>query len=240
MESPEFALLRTFRSLFEGRRYRHRDSSLGDFVAGQLYEDLVALNRSATLVRRVQTHECVVNLANKAVGKPSRRGDGTFGELVPTVVAITETGLRVARGETANIQIGAETKILAKAMIKQIDRVIGDLTRQVEEFRKTGGNPICIGFVGINYAESYTSYEGERPWPTDGKKYKHPIQEAAAAEQRLRERALPSFDEFLFLRFRAANVPPYLFEWMDYEHTAKEYSALLLRISRMYDERFGK
>ena len=240
METLEFALLRTFRSLFEGNRYKHRDSSLGDFVASQLYEDLVALNKSPALVRRVQTHECVVNLANKAVGKPSRRGDGTFGELVPTVVAITEKGLRVARGEIANIQIGAETKILAKAMIKQIDRVIGDLTRQVEEFHKTGGNPICVGFVGINFAESYTSYEGERPWPTDGKKYKHPIQEAAVAERRLREKALPSFDEFLFLRFRAANIPPYPFEWLDYEHTTKEYSALLLRISRMYDERFGE
>src|ERR1051325_7154463 len=76
METPEFALLRTFQSLFEGTRYKHRDSSLGDFVASHLYEDLVTLNKSATLTRRVQTHECVVNLANKTVGKPSRRGDG--------------------------------------------------------------------------------------------------------------------------------------------------------------------
>lgn len=239
MEAPEFSLLRTFRSLFEGTRYKHRDSSLGDFVASQLYEDLVALNKSALLVQRVQAHECVVNLANKAVGKPSRRGDGTFGELVPTVVALTERGLHVARGEIANIQIGAETKILAKAMIKQIDRVIGDLVRQVEEFRKAGRNPICVGFVGVNYAESYTSYEGERPWPTDGRKYKHPVQEASAAEARLREKALPSFDEFLFLRFRASNVLPFPFEWVNYEQTAKEYAALLLRVSRLYDERFG-
>lgn len=239
MEPTEFSLLQSFRGLFEGTRYKHRDSSLGDFVASQLYEDLVSLNKSAPLVRRVQAHECVVNLANKTVGKPSRRGDGTFGELVPTVVAVTEKGLHVARGEIANIQIGAETKILAKAMIKQIDRVIGDLVRQVEEFRRAGGNPICVGFVGVNYAETYTSYEGERPWPTDGKKYKHPIQEAAAAEARLRDKALPSFDEFVFLRFRALNVPPYPFEWLNYEQTAKEYGALLVRVSRMYDQRFG-
>lgn len=239
MENPEFALLRAFRSLFAGTRYRHRDSSLGDFVAGHLYEDLITLNKSSLLARRVQAHECVVNLANKTTGKPSRRGDGTFGELVPTVVAISEKGLQVARGEIANIQIGAETKILAKAMIKQIDRVIGDLVRQIEEFRRTGGNPICVAFVGINYAESYTSYEGERPWPTDGKKYKHPAQEAADAENRLRERALPSFDEFLFLRFRAANIQPYPFEWVDYTLTSKEYAALLVRVSRMYDERFA-
>ena len=240
METAKFALLCAFRSLFEGTRYKHRDSSLGDFVASHLYEDLVALNRSAILARRVQAHECVVNLANKTVGKPSRRGDGTFGELVPTVIAVTEKGLLVARGEIANIQIGAETKILAKAMIKQIDRVIGDLVRQVGEFRKAGGNPICVGFVGVNYAESYTSYEGERPWPTDGRKYKHPVQEAAMAEARLRDKALPSFDEFLFLRFRAANIPPYPFEWVDDNQTKKEYGALLVRVSRMYDERFGR
>src|SRR6266550_7390935 len=159
--TPDFHLLRTFRSLFEGTQYKHRDSSLGDLVAGQLYEDLVKLNKSKKLTRRVQAHERVVNLANKAIGRPSRRGDGTFGELVPTAVPITEAGLLVARGEVANIEIGAETKILAKAMIKQIDRVIGDLIRQVEEFRRTGGQPICVGFVGINSAPSYTSYEGE-------------------------------------------------------------------------------
>jgi hypothetical protein len=111
-------------------------TSLGDLVASQLYEDLVSLNRSPALARRGKTHERVVNLANQTVGRPSRRGDGTFGELVPTAIAITESGLLVARGQIANIEIGAETKILAKAMIKQIDRVIGDLIRQVDEFRQ--------------------------------------------------------------------------------------------------------
>src|ERR1041385_4212101 len=167
----EFSLSQTFRGLFEGTQYKHRNSSLGDRVAGYLYEDLVKLERSPILTRRVQSHECVVNAANKTVGKPSRRGDGTFGELVPTAIAVAENGLLVARGEIANIQIGAETKILAKAMIKQIDRVVGDLLRQVHEFKKTGGQPICIGFVGVNSAESYTSYEKERRWPTDGKKH---------------------------------------------------------------------
>src|SRR5881296_549570 len=149
--ATDFHLLRTFRSLFEGTQYKHRDSSLGDLVASQLYEDLVALNKSEKLTRRVQTHERVVNLGNRAIGRPSRRGDGTFGELVPTAVAITESGLLVARGEVANIEIGAETKIMAKAMIKQIDRVIGDLIRQIQEFRRTGGTPICIGLAGINF-----------------------------------------------------------------------------------------
>ena len=235
---PDFALLDTFRGLFEGGQYKHRDSSLGDWVASQLYEDLVSLGRSQRLVERVQRHERVVNLANRAVGRPSRRGDGTFGELVPTALAITEAGLLVSRGEIANIEIGAETKILAKAMIKQIDRVIGDLCRQVDEFKKTGGNPICVGIVGVNSSPIYTSYEGERECPTDGKKHKHPNQEATEAEARLQARAKPSFDEFQILRFKATNVPPFPFEWTEYAETAKEYGALLVRVSREYDRRF--
>jgi hypothetical protein len=234
----KFALLDTFRGLFEGKKYKYRDSSLGDLVANQLYEDLVALGRSAKLVARVAAHERVVNLANKTVGRPSRRGDGTLGELIPAAVAVTETGLLVARGEVANIEIGVETKILAKAMIKQIDRVIGDLCRQVEEFRKTGGRPICVGVVGVNFAQSYTSYEGSREWPTDGKKHKHPVQEATEAEKRLLAGAAPAFDEFQLLPFQAANIAPFPFEWLDYERTVKEYGALLVRVSREYDRRF--
>ncbi len=160
-----YALLETFRGLFNGRKYKHRDSSLGDLVASRLYEDLIRLGISNKLLDRVREHGRVVNLANKAIGKISRRGDGTFGELVPAAVAVTEKGCLVARGPVANIEIGAETKILAKAMIKQIDRVIGDLGRQVEEFRKTGGHPICVGIVGVNCAQSYTSYEAKIEWP---------------------------------------------------------------------------
>ena len=146
---------------------------------------------------------------------------------------------RKAGKQPLNIQIGAETKILAKAMIKQIDRVIGDLVRQVEEFKKTGGQPICVGLVGVNYAPCYTSYEGEREWPTDGRKHKHPIQEAGDAESRILANAAPLFDEFQVLRFHATNVPPFPFGWFDYTQTAKEYSSLLVRLSREYDRRFA-
>jgi len=117
--------------------------------------------------------------------------------------------------------------------------LIGDLIRQVEEFRKTGGQPICVGLVGVNYAPSYTSYEGEREWPTDGKKHKHPIQEAAEAEKRVLAKAAPFFDELQILRFHATNVPPFPFGRHDYTQTAKEYSALLVRLSREYDRRFA-
>ena len=231
-------LLDTFRSLFEGNRYLHRKSNLGDLVAIEFYEDLVNIGKSAKLPQRVATHDRVMNLKNVAVGKSARRGDGTLGELVPAAVAIVEQGFVVARGPTANIEIGAETKILAKAMIKQIDRVIGDLRRQVEMFRRQGGNPICIGFVGINYSDRYTSYEGRRTFTTDGKKYKHPIQEAAEAERRLKSEAKSAFDEFLVLRFNATNKKPYPFSWENLDTLQLEYSALLTRVSREYDQRF--
>src|SRR5437660_27836 len=231
MSDHEYALLKAFRGLFEGIQYLHRKSTLGDYVASQLYEDLVALNKSARLVERVHSHERVVNLRNVTIGKPARRGDGTFGEIVPTAVAVIERGILVARGPVATIEIGAETKILAKAMIKQIDRVIGDLIRQVEQFKKSGGNPICIGFVGVNHSAEYVSYEGRRKYKTDGRKHKHPAQEAPRAEELLTQKALPSFDEFQLLRFRATNVRPYPFEWVDFEKTQMEYGALLTRVS---------
>jgi len=239
MSDEKYALLRTFRSLFQGKPYRHRIANLGDLVASQLYEDLIALGKSAKLVERVQHHERVVNLKNLMTGKPSRRGDGTFGELVPAAIAVTEKGMLVARGPVATIEIGAETKILAKAMIKQIDRVINDLTNQVTQFRRAGGNPICVAFVGINFAEQYVSFEGRKRWPTDGKRYKHPIQEAAQAEQRLNEKARLAFDEFQVLRFCATNAKPFPFDWVDLGRTEMEYSSVLTRVSREYDRRFA-
>jgi hypothetical protein len=191
-----------------------------------------------SFAERIKTGTRVVNSRNVTVGIDRRRGDGTFGELVPTARATRIEGLGVARGPVATIEIGAETKILAKAMIKQIDRVIGDLVRQTEEFRKRGEEPICVGIVGVNFAQEYTSYEGERAFPTNGKKYKHPIQEAEDAAGRLQRRAQPSFDEFLVLRFVSSNVAPYPFGWVDEEKTRLEYSALLTRVSRDYDRRF--
>lgn len=234
-----FALLNAFKSTFDGCKYNHRNSVLGDIIASHLYEDLLTLEKSPHFRDRVLSGDRVVNTANKAVGKKSRRGDGTFGELVPSVIAITEEGFEVARGEIANIEIGAETKILAKAMIKQIDRVISDLINQVKQFKQTGGNPICAGIVGINFSPSYTSYEGEREYPTDGKKNKHPIQEATVAENRIMSEAHPHFFELQIVRFRATNVAPFPFEWVDLGQTEKEYSSLLLRISREYDKRFA-
>jgi hypothetical protein len=124
-------------------------------------------------------------------------------------------------------------------MIKQVDRVIGDLIRQTEEFKKRGGSPVCVGIVGVNFSEVYTSYEGERSFSTDGRGYKHPIQEAQDAISRLDQRAGASFDEFLILKFVATNTAPHPFSWVDEQQEVLEYSALLTRVSREYDRRFA-
>lgn len=192
-----YRLLEKFRAAFEGKIYKHRSSTVGDLIAQELYEDLLALGRSPKFVDRVKQKIRVVNASNRRVGVRSRRGDGTFGEIVPTAIAISDRGFSVGRGQIATIEIGAETKILAKAMIKQIDRVCGDLIRQVEQFRKGGDNPICVGIVGINHAARYVSYEGKRRFPTDGSAgYRHPVQEADEAERRLQREAASHFDHF--------------------------------------------
>lgn len=229
-----YRLLDSFRDLFEGQAYLHRKSNLGDFVAMHLYEDLHRLARSEKYVDRVNTGLSVLNTQNLRQGIKARRGDGSFGEIVPNTAAIQDEGFTVHRGSIATIEIGTEVKILMKAMIKQIDRVISDLKGQAQHFRSRGGNPICVGVVGINRAPWCTSYEGTRSFQTEGRKYKHPIDEAAAAEERLRQLAAPSYNEFLILRFEATNEPPYPFAWTNENSTFLDYGAALARISQQY------
>ena len=235
----DFRLLSEFRRLFEGRPYLHRISNQGDFVALHLYEDLVMVNRSAKLIAAVRRMDRVVNLRNVRTGVKARRGDGTFGEVIPGVGAVVAPGYAVARGPVATVEIGVEVKILAKAMIKQIDRVINDLRNQVTQFKRGGGIPISVGIVGINQAKHYIGHEGSRSFPTTGKNgFLHPYQEAVEAERRLLSGAAPSFDEFVILRFRATNEPPYPFEWVQEEVLRMEYAAALTRISSRYEQRF--
>jgi hypothetical protein len=237
---PEFRLLTEFRRLFEGQPYRHRASNQGDFVAVHLYEDLVAIDRSSRYIDAVvNRRDRVLNVQNRRRGVRARRGDATFGEIIPGETAILEPGYRVGRGSIATVEIGIEVKILAKAMIKQIDRVINDLRNQVAQFQRGGGNPISVGIVGINHAEMCIGYEGDRPFPTTGGKgFLHPIQEAPEAERRLREYAQPAFDEFLVLRYCATNAPPFPFSWVDHNATRLDYAAALARISARYQQRF--
>ena len=233
-----FKLLDAFEGLFRGGRYRHRVSNQGDRVAGYLYEDLLDLLKSPKLARRVIAQDHVLNKSNKATGRDARRGDATFGERVPSMQPITEPGLAVAQGAVATIEIGVEVKILAKAMIKQIYRVCTDMRNQAAEIRTHHRNAICVGIAGINHASAYTGYERNTEWPTNGRKYKHPIQVAAEAEQRIMKNAAPVFDDMLILRFVSTNVDPFPFAWVDLPRTNAEYSAALIRISREYEQRF--
>jgi len=121
----QYRLLTEFRRLFEGEVYKHRASNQGDFVAMHLYEDLIAIDRSSRLIEAVvERKDRVLNVQNRRRGVTARRGDGTFGELIPGETAIADTGYLVSRGPIATVEIGIEVKVLAKAMIKQIDRVI--------------------------------------------------------------------------------------------------------------------
>jgi len=234
-----YRLLDAFRQTFEGTRYLHKNSALGDFIATQLFEDLYVLAKSARLVAGIVGRECVVNTHNKRRGIVARRGDGTFGEIVPGVVAVEDPRFSVSRGQVATVEIGVEVKILAKAMIKQIDRVENDLNNQIRQFKRGAGDPICVGIVGINHASVTTGYDGGKETTTDGRKNYHPYQEAAKAEARLRQDVARGFDEFLVLRYRATNVEPYPFEWVDLKSTELDYAAILTRISREYTRRFG-
>lgn len=233
-----YKLLEEFRKLFEGTKYRHRVSTHGDRVATFLYEDLFDLGRSPKFVAAVSSRTRVLNTMNRAVGKKSRRGDGTFGERVPHVAPDAVPGLAVAFGEVATIEIGTEVKVLAKAMRKQLDRVCTDLVNQVAEFQKHGDRAICVGIVGVNWAESYTSYEGRKSWPTDGKKYLHPLQEAEQVERDLIDRVRNKFDELVLLRFRATNKRPFTFSWVNQADSEKQYGAALVRISIQYESRY--
>jgi hypothetical protein len=205
-----------------------------------LYEDLLAIDRSPKLKEAViDRKDRVLNAQNKRRGVAARRGDGTFGELIHGELAVVDPGYLVPRGPIATVEIGVEVKVLAKAMIKQIDRVINDLRNQVAQFKLGGGHPICVGVIGINHAATTIGYEGDRAFPTTGKQgFLHPFQEAPQAQRRLRSEAAPEFDEFLFLEFKATNAPPYTFEWVNYNETRLDYAAILSRITARYQQRF--
>jgi hypothetical protein len=69
----EYRLPTEFRRLFEGKIYKHRDSSQGDFVAMHLYEDLVTIDRSPKLIEAaIHRKDRVLNVQNKRRGGDAR------------------------------------------------------------------------------------------------------------------------------------------------------------------------
>ena len=233
-----YKLLNEFRSLFEGSVYRHRSSMNGDRIAYQLYEDLLDLGRSQKLVNGISSGTRVINTKNRVSGQQARRGDGTFGECLPHSHPIAAPSYSVRRGPIANIEIAAETKILATAIGKQVQERVSSLTDQAAVFRHRNPDVICVALVGINYAPSYLAYEGDRATLTDGKAHAHPIQQASTAETKVRADLQSVYEEVIVLPFIASNQPPHDFQWANATKVENEYGAALIRISQQYERRF--
>jgi hypothetical protein len=235
----KYRLLDEFENLFSGKFYNHRVYNNGDYVAVGLYEDLLHLKRSPKYARRVAAGTSVVNFSNVSPGIAARRADGTFGQNVPHVDPNVVDGYAVLRGTTATVEIGVEVKIVCKAMLRQIGRVMNDLKEQASELQLKNVDAVRAAVVGVNFAPFYVSFEGDREWRTTGHgKHKHPVQEADEVVSRLRARVAPLYDELLVLPFIATNDPPYDFAWVDSATTQREYGAALVRLSQLYEKRF--
>lgn len=233
----DFRLLTKFESTFTDGPYKHRNSQLGNRIADYLFDDLYELDPSSKLRADVDAERCVLNPKGISPGLRARRGDGSFGPIVPGHKARVFTGHVIRTAQTAEVDIGSEVKILAKSMIKQLDRVESDLCGQARHFKTKSPDAITVGLVGINVANYYVSYEGDRSYPTGVKDHPHPAEEAPEAERRLTTAVEPCYDEFLVLAFRATNVSPYPFEWVNRTRTADGYAAALRRILRAYARR---
>lgn len=223
-----YRLLSRFEEIFRRGPYLHRNANLGDSVAVEFYEDMYSLARSAPYNRAVDQRSLVVNTTNKITGKTSRRGDGTLGDLVPGVPPEQLTNFQVWRGPTATMRVGVEVKILAKSMIKQIDRVMNDLRKQADEFVSLTAGATKVALVGLNWSEKYSSFEGERRFPAE----RAPSSEAGEAKRRIQQQVSPKYHELLFLEFKATNEPPYDFVWINSAGTLQQYASALLRVSQ--------
>jgi hypothetical protein len=244
-----YRLLNQFEALFSSK-YVHRNATQGDRLSLEFYEDLYQRanerSRSSRFVARVNADECVVNPKNKNYGKRARRGDGTLGELMHGKPVVSEPGFVIKRGTTVITEIGVEVKILAKAMIKQLDRVVTDLGKQAREFETRGHKPpITVALVGVNHSTTFLSYEGSTTYlangmrQPNGKTYARPCDEAERAKADLNEYAQPHYSEFLILEFKATNIPAYPFEWVNKAKVMDDYNAMLSRVAHEYEARFG-
>jgi len=231
-------LMQHLAGIFYGKIYRHRSSRVGDELSRWLFEDLYDLRRSPLYNERVGRYEAVVNRPNTVTGRPGRRGDGTFGERIATSPAQTTPGYHVAEAAIATLQIGVEVKILSTAMIKQIDRVVGDMNKQAQQFKSTTPNAITVALVPVNHADKYRSYEGDRYFDKPGKTGPAPAAEAAEAKNRITQLVRPNFDELVFFDYRATNFEPFPFEWVNETATRNTYVAALQRIALAYESRF--
>ncbi len=242
-----FRLLEAFASLFQGQPYHHRKSNQGDAVSVEFYEDIYDLGLSGKFNLAADEASRGVGPRNKTVTKQRmRRGDGTFGLLVDSDNVLRLPGYHVPRGPVATIDIGVEVKIFNKAMMKQVDRVAGDLEKQVKQWGRVAERDrlLSVAIVGINCANYTVSYEGQgtnaRVYKTDGKQYAHPVDEAPRVMARIQQEVIDRnfYDEVVILKYRATNETPFDFSWEHKATTEKAYKAALLRVADKFQRRF--
>ena len=229
-----YKLLTAFENIFSGKVYRHRSSTIGDSIAAYVYEDLLDLGQSKMLLQRVSRNEVAVNTGNQIKGQKGRRGDGTFGRVVPGQLLAGESGFNVPRGPVANLEIGTEVKIGATKLIAQVDRVINDLRKQADIFTKHNPVALRLAVIGVNSALTYTGHEKDRQYVAKTP----PAREAAEFARRIESLVAPHYQELLILNFRATNNPPYQFEWVNLKETQQLYGSILVRLSALYEHRF--
>lgn len=132
-----------------------------NIVATHLYEDLYDHGGCPKFNEHVVAGQCVVNVGGSTRGVKARRGDGTFGTIVPGSDPLKAEGFVVLQGMVALTHIGAELKIIATAHLKQIDRVLNDLRGSATSLKEKSANAITVR------APKALSKAAERP-PTFG------------------------------------------------------------------------
>lgn len=206
-------------------------------MAAHLYEDLYERGYSPKLKERVDAAACVLNVAGATRGVKARRGDGTFGAVVPNVHPLREQEFHVLRGPVALTQISVEVKIIATARLAQVGRVINDLEGSAKALKEKSRAAVTVAITGVNYSERYTGFEGERKYPID-RAADRARRESEQTCARLEQAVRPAFDELILFMFKATNRPPFPFSWLRASNTEEEYGSALVRIARLYDERF--
>jgi hypothetical protein len=236
MSNGTFRLVERFKNTFFGTRYDHRNSSLGNIIGRELFEDLVAHSGSAAYVDHVQNGRTVVNRGGKIhTPKAIRRNDSILGRPPAGVtLAAPTSGFSVFEGSVAEPRLGCELKILAKSQLKQIGRVISDLERFADRMKSLNQRCINVAVVGVNHESDYVGWEGDRPY-----RHKLTASEPETVSARLSEALLNRYDELLIFRFRATNQLPYPFSWVDPREVDLDYGAALTRAGELYQSRFG-
>lgn len=234
MSNGKFRLLEMFRKTFAGTVYKHRDSTLGNKIGRELFEDILVHAVSLRYRQHVEQGVGVVNRHGKIqTPKAIRRNDSVFGR-PPAGVGLRpqSEGFSIPEGPVAEPRIGCEVKIIAKSQQKQIDRVISDLDNFVGRMKSLSRKCINVAVIGVNHESDYAGREGRRTF-----KHKLRSQEPVTVTAKLREHLLAKYDELLILPFRATNQPPYPFFWLAPGEVDLNYGAALTRIGELYEQR---